>query len=73
MSFPDEKAVYSYQDWQTWEGNWEWINGKAYSMSPAPTPLHQSVVGELHFALRAYFQRRSCQVFVAPFRLEADA
>ncbi|UVI31817.1 Uma2 family endonuclease [Paenibacillus spongiae] len=36
-------------------------------MSPAPNPLHQFIVGELHFSLRTFFQNRSCYVFVAPF------
>lgn len=67
MSNPVEKKVYSYADWLTWEGNWELINGTAYNMSPAPTSLHQFIVGELYFALRTFFQNRSCYVFVAPF------
>jgi len=36
-------------------------------MSPAPTALHQFIVGELHFALRTYLQNQSWYVFVAPF------
>jgi Uma2 family endonuclease len=67
VSNPDEKKLHTYQDWLTWDGTWELINGKAYNMSPAPTPLHQFIVGELHFALRTFFQNRSCYVFVAPF------
>ncbi|WP_411830221.1 Uma2 family endonuclease [Paenibacillus alba] len=67
MSNPDEKKIHTFQDWQTWDGAWELINGKPYNMSPAPTSLHQFIVGELHFALRAYFQNQSCYVFVAPF------
>ncbi|MEK3910556.1 Uma2 family endonuclease [Paenibacillus sp. FSL H7-0331] len=67
VSNPDEKKLHTYQDWLTWDGTWELINGKAYNMSPAPTSLHQFIVGELHFALRTFFQNRSCYVFVAPF------
>ncbi|GGI44039.1 hypothetical protein GCM10008018_05110 [Paenibacillus marchantiophytorum] len=67
MSNPDEKKIHTYQDWQTWDGAWELINGKPYNMSPAPTSLHQFIVGELHFALRTFFQNQSCYVFVAPF------
>lgn len=67
MPNPDEKKIYTYQDWLTWDGAWELINGKSYNMSPAPTPLHQYIVEELHFALRTFFQDRSCYVFVAPF------
>lgn len=67
MSNPDEKTKHTYQDWLTWDGAWELINGRAYNMTPAPNSMHQFVVGELHFALRTYFQNQSCYVFVAPF------
>ncbi|WP_420794147.1 Uma2 family endonuclease [Paenibacillus qinlingensis] len=67
MSNPDEKKIHTYQDWLTWDGTWELINGKAYNMSPAPTSLHQYIVGELYFALRTFLQNRNCFVFVAPF------
>lgn len=67
MAKPDNKGIYSFQDWLTWEGTWELINGKAFNMSPAPTSLHQFIVGELHFSLRTFFQNRKCIVFVAPF------
>jgi Uma2 family endonuclease len=64
---PDEKNIHTYQDWLTWDGSWELINGKPYNMSPAPSSLHQFIVGELYFALRTFFQNRNCYVFVAPF------
>ncbi|GKU80258.1 Uma2 family endonuclease [Paenibacillus sp. L3-i20] len=67
MSNPDEKKIHTYQDWLTWDGTWELINGKAYNMTPAPTSLHKFIVGELHFALRTFLQNRRCYVFVAPF------
>ncbi|MFX3651433.1 MAG: hypothetical protein ACE3K2_06460 [Paenibacillus sp.] len=55
MAKPDNKGTYNFQDWLTWEGAWELINGKAFNMSPAPTSLHQFIVGELHFSLRTFF------------------
>lgn len=67
MAKPDNKGIYSFQDWLTWEGAWELINGKAYNMSPAPTSIHQFIVGELHFSLRTFLQNQKCYVFVAPF------
>ncbi|MFS0727250.1 Uma2 family endonuclease [Paenibacillus sp. 1P07SE] len=67
MTKPEKESNHTYQDWLTWDGSWELINGKAYNMSPAPNALHQFVVGELHFALRAHFQNKSCYVFAAPF------
>ncbi|PWW01113.1 hypothetical protein DFQ01_1102 [Paenibacillus cellulosilyticus] len=67
VSKPEERKTHTYQDWLTWDGSWELINGKAYNMLPAPNSLHQFIVGELHFSLRTFFQNRSCFVFVAPF------
>ncbi|OAS21401.1 hypothetical protein A8708_31545 [Paenibacillus oryzisoli] len=67
VSNPDEKKFHTYQDWLTWDGAWELINGKSYNMSPAPTSLHQYIVGELYYALRTFLQNRNCFVFVAPF------
>lgn len=64
---PDDKGTYNFQDWLTWEGSWELINGKAFNMSPVPTSSHQFIVGELYFSLRTFFQNRKCFVFVAPF------
>ncbi|WP_405131484.1 Uma2 family endonuclease [Paenibacillus sp. FSL H8-0317] len=67
MAKPDDKGTYNFQDWLTWEGSWELINGKAFNMSPVPTSSHQFIVGELYFSLRTFFQNRKCFVFVAPF------
>lgn len=67
MSSPSENTTYTYRDWLTWTGQWELINGKAYNMTPAPSSFHQFIVGELHFALRTFFQNQRCYVFTAPF------
>lgn len=67
MTELNEKKTYTYEDLLTWDGSWELINGNAYNMAPAPSSLHQYIVGELHFALRTFFQNRSCYLFVAPF------
>ncbi|GAB7388755.1 Uma2 family endonuclease [Bacillaceae bacterium] len=66
MNVPDPTKRYTYEDWKTWEGRWELIEGKAYNMTPAPS-THQFAVGELFFALRSYFQNKNCLVFTAPF------
>lgn len=39
MSNPDEKKLHTYQDWLTWDGAWELINGKAYNMSLTRQPF----------------------------------
>lgn len=66
MAKPDNKGTYSFQDWLTWEGTWELINGKAYSTSPAPTSLHQFIVGELHFSLRTFFRIGNVSYLLPP-------
>ncbi|WP_019416140.1 Uma2 family endonuclease [Paenisporosarcina sp. TG20] len=56
-----------------WDGSWELINGTPYNMTPAPTPIHQRVVGELFFALRTHFGKTGCSVYVSPFDIQLDA
>ncbi|CAM3187696.1 Uma2 family endonuclease [Filibacter tadaridae] len=55
-----------------WEGNWELIDGAPYNMTPAPTPIHQRIVGELFYALRTHFGKSGCSVYVAPFDVQLD-
>lgn len=38
---------YTVEDYLQWEGDWELWNGSPVSMSPAPSPYHQSVATEL--------------------------
>lgn len=33
---------YTYQDYESWEGDWELIEGVAYSLLPSPKRTHQS-------------------------------
>lgn len=42
---------YTYDQYATWEGDWELIGGVAYAMAPAPMISHQAVAGEIIFAL----------------------
>jgi Uma2 family endonuclease len=67
MPNPSEHNMPTYKDWLNWDGSWELINGKAYNMSPAPSSLHQYIVGELHYAFRTFFKNQNCFVFVSPF------
>ena len=38
---------YTYENYKTWEGNWELIYGIAYNMSPAPMIKHQSISNKI--------------------------
>lgn len=67
---------YTYADYCTWDDSerWELIEGMPYAMSPAPTPQHQGISGELFGQLRDYLKGKPCKLFAAPFdvRLNAD-
>lgn len=62
-------AYYSYADYLTWpeEERWELIEGIAYDMTPAPTPKHQEILGELFRVLANWLQGNKCRVYMAPF------
>ncbi len=47
MSTPSLIERYTYEDYKSWEGRWELIDGIAYAMAPAPYPKHQRVVSHI--------------------------
>jgi Uma2 family endonuclease len=63
---------YTLDEWASWEGRWELIDGIAYDMTPAPSFDHQEIatnlVGVLYAVLEARKRQGSgdCQVLVAP-------
>lgn len=69
LSQLDPNAKYSYADYMTWrlEQTVELIKGKISLMSPAPSLDHQRVSIRLSGILYAYFKKRPCQLFAAPF------
>lgn len=60
---------YKYSDYLNWteDERWELINGEAYAMSPAPSRIHQEIVGELFLQIGSYLRGKDCKVYVAPF------
>lgn len=77
MSLPQTKHTgYTLEDWKTWEGSWELINGVAYptyGMTPAPNLEDQRVsvrlVNAIFNALEAAKLKNGggeCEVFSAP-------
>lgn len=60
---------YSYADYLNWatEKRCELIDGSPYAMSPAPSPLHQQIVGLLTAELNSFFKSKSCVVYPVPF------
>jgi len=63
------KDRFSYADYLGWpEGErWELIDGEAYALSPAPTPEHQDLTGELFFQIRSQLPDSRCRPYLAPF------
>ena len=42
-----EDINYTYNDYKSWEGNWELYNGIAIAMAPAPMRKHQSLASSI--------------------------
>jgi hypothetical protein len=52
MGLPQMKhAGYTLEDWKSWDGRWELIDGVAYDMTPAPGTEHQRISSDLHTAI----------------------
>jgi len=56
-------------DYLTWPDGQrdELINGIAYVREPAPSRVHQELVGELYLQVRVALEGRSCRTYIAPF------
>jgi len=81
MALPQLKHPgYTLEDWKTWEGRWELINGVAYDMTPSPSLQHFQVSHGLERAIDAALdevKRKSggggCEMFHAPVDLHLDS
>jgi Uma2 family endonuclease len=69
LSELDLKKQYTYADYLTWQikDRVELIKGFIYKMSPAPTPIHQIISGNLVTDINTFLRKSQCQVFSAPF------
>ena len=65
----DMSRRYSYADYFKWrfQERVELIKGFIHRMSPAPTPSHQIVSGKLFLKIGNFLERKSCQLYSAPF------
>lgn len=65
----DLSLTYSYANYLTWlfDDRVELINGKVFKMSPAPSPIHQEISGNLYSLLRNHPDKKPCMVYYAPF------
>lgn len=69
MSMPLHNDQYTYADYLKWpEGaRVELIDGHLYAMSPAPSRMHQEILGNLFVEFSNYLKGKPCQVYIAPF------
>lgn len=73
MSLPELKHLgYTLEDWKTWDGRWELINGVAYDMTPSPNVAYQTLSMSLTLAIGNALGRAKhkggggCRLFSAP-------
>ena len=66
---PDPSLSYTYADYVKckFEEQVEFIRGKIFKMSPAPTPLHQQISIGLASEIYSFLKKKPCKVFAAPF------
>jgi Uma2 family endonuclease len=69
LALKSDVERYTYHDYLQWPENerWELIEGIAYDMSPAPSPKHQEILGELYRQISNYLLDKTCKVYMAPF------
>lgn len=65
----DHQKHFTYGDYRKWSNDerWELIEGIAYHMTPAPSTVHQDIVGEIFAQLHAALKNKQCRPYVAPF------
>ena len=71
----DNLPKYTYDDYVTWEGDWELIDGTAYAMAPAPYPKHQKIVFKIGKELDAHLECEEsvCEVYISPVDWKVDS
>lgn len=64
-----DDSHHTYGDYCRWPEDlrYELIDGVAYAMSPAPSPRHQEIVGEIYRQIADALEGGACRVYLAPF------
>jgi Uma2 family endonuclease len=76
MGIAAEKVErFTYGHYRQWpeDERWELIDGVPFDMTPAPSPRHQEILGELHRQISNYLLDKTCKVYVAPFDVRLPA
>jgi Uma2 family endonuclease len=66
---PDPSLSYTYADYLKWnfEERLELIRGQIFKMSPAPSPHHQRISGNIYIVFRKVLKNKKCIPYQAPF------
>lgn len=57
---------YTVQDYMSWEGDWELIDGIPYAMAPSPFGVHQKVLGRLNTQIGYQLQNCAQSISIYP-------
>lgn len=61
----EDLPCYTYNDYLSWEGNWELIHGLAYAVAPAPMIKHQLISNNIAWELNTILQDcKMCQALL---------
>ncbi|WP_431294582.1 Uma2 family endonuclease [Pedobacter sp. P26] len=65
----DASLTYSYSNYLNWlfPERVELIKGKIFKMSPAPSSVHQEVIGNIFLKLGNFLKKQPCKVYISPF------
>ena len=65
----DLSKTYTYADYLSWRftERVELIMGKIFKMTPAPSRLHQEILGKIFLAIGNILSGSSCDIYPAPF------
>ncbi len=56
---------YTYEEYKTWQGDWELIDGVPYAMAPSPIKPHQRLMGALYRVLFEEVEEcEECEVLI---------
>jgi Uma2 family endonuclease len=65
----DASLTYSYSNYLNWlfPERVELIKGKIFKMSPAPSSVHQEVIGNIFLKLGNFLKKQPCKIYISPF------
>ncbi len=60
----EDLPYYTVEDYKSWEGDWELIEGIPYAMAPSPLGIHQKIISNLIYEFRKELENCSDRCFV---------